>query len=469
MMQEGVDARPIGTRQILFVAAASCLGWAFEFFDLLVLLYVAPVVGSLFFPSDRPMLSLAAVYSSFAVTLLMRPIGSAWIGSYADSYGRRKVLLICLISIGVVTALLGALPTTRDVGLLAPVAFLLLRLLQGIFVGGVSACTGTMGIEAVPQKWRGLMSGLVSGSAGGFGAFVASGVYWGVSSLFPGPAFAVWGWRVMFFSGIITSFLGLLVYRGLEESPIWAALHRERQARAPKPDQSSKAAAGPLGKLLSPAYRNVFLMNLVLTIGGGSGFYLTAGYLPTYLKIVNHLSPAEASAILVECSVLNYIAAIAAGHASELLGRRKILLLLGVARLVVLPMLWWWMAGVHSVPLIALCSVVVTSIAIGSNGPLLVFLNERFPTEIRASGCGLSWNVGFAIGGLAPTFVSLASPDVSQLPVVSALFILGSALIYLLGAMLAPETRGRIPETHLPESEATAFPSLAADTSHARS
>src|ERR1700741_4455668 len=73
IMQESVDTRQIGTRQILFVAAASCLGWAFEFFDLLVLLYVAPVVGSLFFPSDRPMLSLAAVYSSFAVTLLMRP------------------------------------------------------------------------------------------------------------------------------------------------------------------------------------------------------------------------------------------------------------------------------------------------------------------------------------------------------------------------------------------------------------
>jgi MFS transporter, MHS family, proline/betaine transporter len=469
-MQESVDTRQIGTRQILFVAAASCLGWAFEFFDLLVLLYVAPVVGSLFFPSDRPMLSLAAVYSSFAVTLLMRPIGSAWLGGYADKYGRRNVLLMCLISVGVVTALLGTLPTTRDIGLLAPVAFLLLRLLQGVFVGGACACTGTMGIEAVPQKWRGLMSGLISGSAGGFGAFVASGIYWGVSSVFPGPAFAEWGWRVMFFSGIITSFLGMLVYRGLEESPIWAALHRERQAQAPKPGPSSdKPTAGPLRKLLSPEYRNVFLRNLVLTIGGGAGFYLTAGFLPTYLKVVNHLSPADASAILVECSVLNYVAAIAVGHASELFGRRKILLLLGVARVVVLPGLWWWMAGVQSVPLIAVYSVIITSIAVGSNGPLLVFLNERFPTEIRASGCGLSWNVGFAIGGLAPTFVSLASPSASELPTVSALFILGAALIYLLGAVLAPETRGRIPETHLPESEATVLPSLVADTSHARS
>jgi MFS transporter, MHS family, proline/betaine transporter len=468
-VQESMDTRQLGTRQILFVASASCLGWAFEFFDLLVLLYVAPVVGSLFFPSDRPMLSLAAVYSSFAVTLLMRPVGSAWLGGYADKYGRRKVLLMCLISVGVVTALLGTLPTTRDIGLLASVAFLLLRLLQGVFVGGVCACTGTMGIEAVPQKWRGLMSGLISGSAGGFGAFVASGIYWVVSSLFPGPAFAEWGWRVMFFSGIITSFLGVLVYRGLEESPIWAALQRERQARAPQPGLSGKPTAGPLRKLLSPAYRNIFLMNLVLTIGGGAGFYLTAGFLPTYLKVVNHLSPADASAILIECSVLNYIAAIAVGHASELFGRRKILLLLGVARVVVLPGLWWWMAGVHSGPLIAVCSIIITSIAVASNSPLLVFLNERFPTEIRASGCGLSWNVGFAIGGLAPTFVSLASPSTSELPAVSALFILGAALIYLLGAVLAPETRGRIPETHLPGSEVTVLPSLVADTPHARS
>jgi MHS family proline/betaine transporter-like MFS transporter len=469
-MQESTDVPQMQTRQIIFVAAASCLGWAFEFFDLLVLLYVAPVVGSLFFPSDRPMLSLAAVYSSFAVTLLMRPIGSAWLGAYADKFGRRKVLLMCLIGIGVVTALLGALPTTRDVGLIASIAFLFLRLLQGIFVGGVSACTGTMGIEAVPQKWRGLMSGLISGSAGGFGAFVASGIYWIVSSLYPGPAFAEWGWRVMFFSGIITSFLGMLVYRGLEESPIWAALHRERQARASKPGASSGTSTeGPLRKLLSPVYRRIFLQNLVVTIGGGAGFYLTAGFLPTYLKVVNHLSPADASVILVECSVLNYIAAIAAGHASELFGRRKIMLLLGVARVVMLPVLWWWMASVHSLPLIAVCSVIITSVAVGSNGPLLVFLNERFPTEIRASGCGLSWNVGFAIGGLAPTFVSVASPSVSELPVISALFILGAALIYLLGAVLAPETRGSIPQTHLSESKATALPSMAADTSHVRS
>src|SRR6202161_2582086 len=115
---------PAGTRQMRNAMIASVLGWSLDLFDLFILLYVAPVVGKLFFPSAFPTLSLAAVYASFAVTLLMRPVGSALFGSYGDRYGRRGAMIVAVVGVGVATALFGALPTVEQIGVAAPVIFL---------------------------------------------------------------------------------------------------------------------------------------------------------------------------------------------------------------------------------------------------------------------------------------------------------------------------------------------------------
>src|ERR671928_795432 len=99
---------------------ASTLGWALDLFDLFILLYVAPVIGAQFFPSEHRTLSLAAVYASFAVTLFMRPLGSAIFGHYADAHGRKGAMMIAMIGVGVSTALFGALPTIHQIGFIAP-------------------------------------------------------------------------------------------------------------------------------------------------------------------------------------------------------------------------------------------------------------------------------------------------------------------------------------------------------------
>src|ERR1700719_3998868 len=133
-----IEASPTaGTRQMRNAMIASVLGWSLDLFDLFILLYVAPVIGALFFPSTDPTLSLAAVYASFAVTLLMRPIGSAVFGHYADVHGRKGAMLLAIVGVGLSTAAFGALPTIAQAGVVAPIIFLLLRLVQGVFVGGV--------------------------------------------------------------------------------------------------------------------------------------------------------------------------------------------------------------------------------------------------------------------------------------------------------------------------------------------
>src|ERR1700692_980995 len=212
---------PAGTRQMRNAMIASVLGWSLDLFDLFILLYVAPVVGALFFPSTVPTLSLAAVYASFAVTLLMRPVGSAIFGHYADVHGPKNAMFVAIVGVGISTAAFGLLPTIAQAGFIAPVLFLILRLVQGIFVGGVVASTHTIGTESVLPAWRGAMSGLVGGGGAGIGALLASLVFLITSSIFPGDAFAVWGWRCMFFAGLLSSFLGWFIFNNLEESPFF--------------------------------------------------------------------------------------------------------------------------------------------------------------------------------------------------------------------------------------------------------
>src|SRR5579863_1576342 len=130
---------PVDARQKRNALVASVLGWSLDLFDLFILLYVAPVVGALFFPSTIPTLSLAAVYASFVVTLLMSPVGSAIFGHYADVHGRKNAMFVAIIGVGFSTAAFGLLPTIAQAGYLAPALFLILRLVQGVFVGGVVA------------------------------------------------------------------------------------------------------------------------------------------------------------------------------------------------------------------------------------------------------------------------------------------------------------------------------------------
>jgi len=434
---EGVEsASPVATRQMRNAIVASLLGWSLDLFDLFILLYVAPVVGQLFFPSSVPTLSLAAVYASFAVTLLMRPVGSAIFGHYADVHGRKNAMFVAIVGVGISTAAFGVLPTIAQAGYIAPVLFLILRLVQGIFVGGVVASTHTIGTEWAPPNRRGAMSGLVGGGGAGIGALLASFVFLVMSSLFPGEAFAVWGWRCMFFAGLLSSLLGWFIFNNLEESPFF----KEQQKR--KAAGTVTATDKPVKKLFSSGWRNVLFLNLLITFGGGAGYYLTSGYLPSFLKVVNGVPNNVSSLILMGASVIAMVSAIFFGAVSDYIGRKKTFLLVGVCVAALLPVCYLGMAKATDTSVITLYALAIAFLGNAGYAPILIFLNERFPTEIRASGTGLSWNIGFALGGMMPTFVSLASAGPAQIPMSLSVFVVAIFVIYLIGAMLIPETKG---------------------------
>jgi MFS family permease len=427
---------PDDRRQTINAVIASLLGWSLDLFDLFILLYVAPVIGALFFPSSLPTLSLAAVYASFAVTLLMRPIGAALFGHYADVHGRKGAMLIALIGVGISTAAFGVLPTTAQAGIFAPVIFLILRLVQGVFVGGVVASTHTIGTESAPPQWRGMMSGLIAGGGAGIGALLASFAFLITSSVFPGDAFAVWGWRCMFFCGLLSPFLGWFIFKNLEESSFF----KEQQRR--KAAAQVAGPTSPLKTLFSSRYRNVLLLNIMVTFGGGGGYYLTSGYLPSFLKLVNGIPNNVASLILMGASVAGLVSSILFGTLSDSIGRKKTFILVGIGIAVLLPVCYLNLAQATDTTAITLYALAIAFLGNAGYAPILIFLNERFPTEIRASGTGVAWNAGFALGGMMPTFVSLASAGPPQIPMSLSIFAVVIFLIYLLGALLVPETKG---------------------------
>ena len=353
----------------------------------------------------------------------------------------KAAMLVAIVGVGISTAAFGLLPTIAQAGFIAPVLFLILRLVQGIFVGGVVASTHTIGTESVPPAWRGAMSGLVGGGGAGIGALLASLVFLITSSVFPGDLFAVWGWRCMFFAGLLSSFLGWFIFNSLEESPFFKQHQQKKAAGKIATTQS------PVKMLFSSGYRNILLLNLLLTFGGGAGYYLTSGYLPTFLKVVNGVPNNVSSLILMGASVVALVSAILFGAISDLIGRRKTFLLVGVCMAVLLPTCYLGMAKATDTTAITLYALAIAFLGNAGYAPILIFLNERFPTEIRASGTGLSWNIGFALGGMMPTFVSLASASPAQIPMSLSVFC-GGHFRHLSGGRLDyPRDQGKFPLT----------------------
>jgi MFS transporter, MHS family, proline/betaine transporter len=298
----------------------------------------------------------------------------------------------------------------------------------------VVASTHTIGTESVPPYWRGAVSGLIGGGGAGIGALIASVVYFLTSEAFPGDLYNVWGWRCMFFSGVISAILGVFIFSKLHESPVWTELNARR----------GQVLRAPVRALFSREYLPILLVNLMMTTGAGAGYYLTSGYLPTFLKVVSKIPNDTASLILIASSFIAIFASLGAGHLSTLWGRKRTLLVMALIRIVLLPLCYIAMRDNQGIGMLAFWSLLLTFFGNCGYAPLPIFLNERFPTELRSTGTGLSWNIGFAIGGIMPTFVSLFSPTPADLPNMLAIFLFGISILFLIGAIVIPETKGNL-------------------------
>jgi MFS family permease len=376
-----------------------------------------------------------AIFTSlvFATTLVGRPIGAAIFGALADRVGRRRTTITSVTGFGVITLLIALVPGHAQIGIASYWLLIALRFADGICLGGGYTGALPLAMEYSPKHRRGLLGGLIL-SAFPLAYIVINLVALAAFSIFslagPDSPYAVWGWRVPFVLGALLAFaLALYYVRSVSESEIW--------------EEAATSGKNPLRGVFSGASGRSFVQVFTMM----SGFWLTQNlvtlYLPTaVLHTTLKLTGTQLTLTLLvayACLVASYIGA---GVIGQRIGRRRFFLILGpLIATVGAVLLWLLVTGTTRsfgtvVLLVCLFSVLVTA----PWGVVLAYINERFHTDVRASGFGL----GFSVSVIIPSFYAFYLDGLGRIlpatlaPVV--LLVVG-AVVATIGAAAGPETR----------------------------
>jgi MHS family proline/betaine transporter-like MFS transporter len=360
-----------------------------EWYDFAVFGFLAPVMSGLFFPEDDLVAGLIKTYGIFAAGYLMRPLGGIIFGHIGDKFGRKKALQLSIMLMAVPTVLVGCLPTHAQIGVYAALLLILLRLLQGVSVGGELIGSVSFLVESAPAGRKGLQGSWTLCSAIG-GILLGSLVVTVLTSALGPETMQTWGWRLPFLSGVVILVLGSWLRSGLAESPEFL-----KELEKKKPSES------PLKATLTQMPGRILHLCLALLCFSTS-FYMLFVWMPTYLTDI--VSPPVEHALLINTlSLVVLIVAIPlAGALSDRTGRKKMLLaanlVLGIS---VYPLfLLLDSAGVVTALVIQLFFAVMIGAV---QGPVPALLVEMFPTRYRYTGIALCYNLGLAVfGGTSP-------------------------------------------------------------------
>ncbi len=365
------------------VIAAGAIGNVLEWYDFAVYGYFAAAIGRAFFPSEDAVAQVLAAFGIFAVGFLMRPIGGAVIGAIGDRLGRRAALTFSVAAMAIPTFLVGVLPDYQMLGIAAPILLTLLRMVQGLSVGGEYTTSIIFIIEQSPPNRRGLVGALgCCGAIGGILLGSATGAL--LASVMSEQALENWGWRLPFLMGLLVGIAGVVLRRHVHETP-----RKVAPGRSPLLDTVRNH--GPLlGKLAA------------LSVFNSVGFYLMFVYIVSWLQLADDIAPATALAINSASMVAMLPVMVLMGWLSDRYGRRP--LMLGAAALGflgALPFFWLMHHGDPALILLGQLGFVLSVGAfIGAQPALMV---EAVPAEIRCTAIALGYNVTLGVlGGFSP-------------------------------------------------------------------
>lgn len=367
-------------------AAAGAIGNAMEWYDFAIYGYMAPFISNLFFPSGDELESLLAVYGAFAAGYLARPLGGMVFGHIGDAIGRRFMMMISVLVMGVCTIAIGLLPTYDDIGPLAGVLLVSLRVLQGLSVGGEYTGSAVFVAERAPDRLRGFLTSFVmAGATAGF--LLGSAVSAALTNLYSAEEMSAFVWRVPFLSSIVLMAVGILIRRALTEE----------EADAPTED----LGRSPVIYAFRHHKRDI-LRVAGLALGPGTGFYILFVFSISYLTDRMHVSAADAMDINTLCMVVLVVMPIASAAASDVIGRKAALLVPTVIFILATIPLWTLMH--HSNLTLVLLGQLGFAVSAGwIFGVNPVAMAESVPQRVRVSVMSVGYNVTLAFfGGTAP-------------------------------------------------------------------
>lgn len=410
------------------VAAASAIGTTIEWYDFLIYATAASLVfNKLFFPTDDPLIGTLLSISTIGVGFFARPLGAIILSHFGDRIGRRSMLILTLVSMGVATMLIGLLPTYASIGIAAPILLVLFRLVQGMAVGGEWGGAVLMCIEHSPPHRRGFYGSIVQigfplGMTLGTASFFALGAL-------SDEQFMAWGWRLPFLASAALVIVGLFIRLRVEETPDFTRNVREGNiAKYPVLDAIRRH---PKDLLIGLGARITEISWIyVITIFGLS-------YAVTNLGLSRSLIlGAIALGAAMELITIPFFGAL-----SDRIGRRPIYML-GCLSAIALAFPIFWAIETLSPVLVVLAFVIGMSVGHGiMYGVQASFLSEMFPSNVRYSGASLGYQLAAPLGGGIVPVVAAAVVGATHgatWPV--SLLMIGIALITMVAVLFAKET-----------------------------
>ncbi|WP_312178371.1 MFS transporter [Arthrobacter sp.] len=414
------------------VAFATIVGTTIEWYDFFIYATAAGLVfAQVFFAPAGESIGLLLAFASVGISFLFRPLGAFLAGHFGDKIGRRPMLVLTLILMGISTTLIGVLPTYETAGLLAPVVLLLLRILQGISAGGEWGGAVLMAVEHAPAHRR--------GRAGSFpqlgvplGMLLASGVTAVMTGwISPGAAFIEWGWRVPFLLSIVLIAVGYLVRRAVEESPVFTEIAEKKQ--------QTKV---PAAELFRKHWHLVLLAALVFAGNNAAGYMATGGFIPSYATGDSvGLDRTDVLLAITFAAAMWFVFTLLAGYLSDRIGRKRTYLIgFGIQALMVFPL--FWLIDTGSLPMLYL-ALGLFAVGLGlSYGPQAAWYSEIFPASVRFSGVSLSYALGAILGGaFAPTIAQALINSTGTSSSVS-LYLLGMTAVSIVAVLLLRDRSG---------------------------
>lgn len=396
------------------------IGNLLEWYDFAIYGYFAATIGRVFFPSEDPLAQVLAAFGIFALGYLMRPLGGIVVGHIGDRFGRRAALTFSITAMALPTFLVGVLPGHATLGIAAPILLTLLRMIQGLSVGGEACMAMIFLVEQAPPGRRGLVGSVASLAATG-GFLLGSAMGAAFAALLPADELAAWGWRVPFLLGLVVGVVGWWIRRLPEAEP-----PRPRAAKSPLVD----TLANHGGDVLRVAGVTVF---------GAVGFYLMFLYIVTWLQAVEGASQAQALEINTISMVALMPMAVVAGWLGDRVGRRPVVFAaLAVGFVGAWPFLWLMHHPSFAAQLAGqLAFVVAAGLFLGIMPALLT---EAVPARVRCTAVALGYNIAFGIvGGVMPLaatwLVSRSHMDLSP-----AFLVMAAAVVSFVTLLTLRET-----------------------------
>lgn len=432
---DGSQSTQVGERSIFKIALISVSGAAIEWYDFFIFATAAAIVfPSLFFPEQTPLVATLLSFATFGVAFVARPLGGVIWGHFGDRAGRKKALVAALMTMGVSTTLIGLLPTHAQLGVLAPILLVLLRIVQGLAVGGQWGGTVLIATESAPANRKGFYGSFAQVGVP-VGVILANTTFLVVLSATSPEALAAWGWRIPFLASIVLIGLALYAQFRLEDTEAYKRLVEER---AQSGGASESRGSSPVVDAIRNYPKNILLAAGAFIAINGIG-YIFFAYILSYGTETLGLSLTTMLAAVSVGSISMVPAVVGGAALSDRFGRRGVYLV-GATLLGLWSFPFFWLVNTGS-PVLVTLSLAVGLIFLGTAyGPMGALFSEMFGTKVRYSGASLGYQLGAILGGGLAPIIATSLVAATGTSVSVSFYMFAISVITFVSVLLITET-----------------------------